>query len=225
MCKNSSMMDLDFLSTSSSDRAGLSGVWTGSGFTVDVKTLWKLDVSPTRLKTMSWYWGGTSVTNRISVAPLEILLYLNIFFHVWPVLCPSPDSLTLLRSGSVFSSAALGFRGSAPSRSRSLRGSSGVWLSSSSFELLPLTNDPGRDDGGPEISGFSLRSLPELLRLMGGKSNKQISRSELDRIRQANSQIYAPCFFYLPRVLLESKSVFCGGVLEGWDEGVDCSAE
>lgn len=30
---------------------------------------------------------------------------------------------------------------------------------------------------------------------------------------------------YLPSVLLESKSGFCGGVLEGWGEGVDCSAE
>lgn len=31
------MMDLDFLSTSSSERAGLSGVGTGSDFTVEVK--------------------------------------------------------------------------------------------------------------------------------------------------------------------------------------------
>lgn len=31
------MMDLDFLCTSSSDRAGLLGVWTGSGFTVQAK--------------------------------------------------------------------------------------------------------------------------------------------------------------------------------------------
>lgn len=31
------MMDLDFLCTSSSDRAGLLGVWTGSAFTVHVK--------------------------------------------------------------------------------------------------------------------------------------------------------------------------------------------
>lgn len=51
MCRNSSMMDFDFLSTSSSDRAGLSGVWTGSDFTVGVKTtvktlsLWKSDQS------------------------------------------------------------------------------------------------------------------------------------------------------------------------------------
>lgn len=34
------MMDLDFLSISSSDRAGLSSVWTtGSGFTVNKKTV------------------------------------------------------------------------------------------------------------------------------------------------------------------------------------------
>lgn len=87
--------------------------------------------------------------------------------------CSSPGSLTLLRSGSVLSSVTLGLRGSAPSRSRSLRGSSGVWLSSSkSFALPPLMYGPGRDDGGVEISGLSLRSLPVLLRLLGGKKNK-----------------------------------------------------
>lgn len=42
------------------------------------------------------------------------------------------------------------------------------------MELLPLMNSPDRDDGGPEISGFSLRSLPELLRLKGGEANKPI---------------------------------------------------
>ena len=86
-------------------------------------------------------------------------------------LCPSPGSLTL-RSGSVLSSVTLGLRGSAPSRSGSLRGSSGVGLSSSSLELPALVKGPGRDDGGVEIRGFSPRSLPTLLRLLeGNKGN------------------------------------------------------
>lgn len=87
----------------------------------------------------------------------------------------SPSSLTLLRSISVLSSVTLGLRGSAPSRSRSLRGSSGFGLSSSSLELPPLMNGPGRADGAAEISGLSLRSLPVLARLFvkgGGKKNQ-----------------------------------------------------
>lgn len=156
MCRNSSMMDFDFLSTSSSDRAGLSGVWTGSDFTVGVKTT---------VKTVSLWKSDQSL-------PLDII-YIYILFSC---MCPSPDSLTLLRSGSVLSSVTLVLRGSAPSRSRSLRGSSAVWFSSSSLELPPLMNSPGRDDGGPEISGFSLRSLPEVLRLMGRKI-KQANKS------------------------------------------------
>lgn len=31
--------------------------------------------------------------------------------------------------------------------------------------------------------------------------------------------------YYLPKLLLESKSVFCGGVVEGGGRGVDCRAE
>lgn len=37
------MMDLDFRCTSSSDRAGLLGVWTGSGFTVNQANATKVD--------------------------------------------------------------------------------------------------------------------------------------------------------------------------------------
>lgn len=74
-----------------------------------------------------------------------------------------PASLTRLRSGSVLSSVTLVLRGSAPSRS--LRASSGVGLLSNSLVLPPLMKDPGRDEA-PDASGFSLRSLPELLRLL-----------------------------------------------------------
>lgn len=45
-------------------------------------------------------------------------------------------------------------------------------------------NGPGRDDGGPESSGFSLRSLPELLRLIRRKI-EQANKSF--RIGQINS--------------------------------------
>lgn len=135
----------------------------------------------------------------------------------------SPGSLTLLRSISVLSSVTLGLRGSAPSRSRSLRGSSGFGLSSSSLELPPLMNGPGRADGAAEISGLSLRSLPVLERLFvkgGGKKiksnrmllNKRIFEKSADNQEE---QIRAGVVLYPPRVLLESYSGFWGGVVEG----------
>ena len=69
------------------------------------------------------------------------------------------QALGLCCSG--LSSVTLGLRGLAPSGSLSPRGSSGVWLSSSSFELLPLVNGPGRDDGGAEISCYQNHRDPE----------------------------------------------------------------
>lgn len=79
----------------------------------------------------------------------------------------SPASLTRLRSGSALSSVTLGLRASAPSRS--LRTSSRPRLSSSSLALPARINGPGRDAEAADTSGFSLRSLPELLRLLRGE--------------------------------------------------------
>lgn len=104
------------------------------------------------------------MTQTTAVASWAALHLKTVYMCFW---CSSPGSRTLLRSGSGLSSVTLGLWGSAPSRS--LRASSGAWFSRSSLELPPLMNGPGRDDGGPEISGFSLRSLPELLRLVGGR--------------------------------------------------------
>lgn len=77
-------------------------------------------------------------------------------------------------------------------------------------------NGLGRDDGGPEISGFSLRSLPELLRLVGGR---RIREDVMEHGAASEGLVMIPPLFpvvpYLPRVLLESKSGFCGGVVEG----------
>ena len=146
MCRNSPM--LDFLSISSSDRAGFSIVWTtGSGFTV------KANKQPQSQQCVWWQSECVSIISmsvRCRAAP-----------------CFSPGSRTLLRSGSGLSSVTFGLRGLGPSRSLSPRGFSRVWLPSSFFELLPLVTGPGRDDGGAEISSFLLRSLPVRRRLTG----------------------------------------------------------
>lgn len=70
-----------------------------------------------------------------------------------------------------------------------------------------------------------LAALPPWSATTDGEENqtsKWVSRdgTASERLTTRSTKI-----LYLPRVLLESKSGFCGGVVEGWGEGVDCSAE
>lgn len=76
-------------------------------------------------------------------------------------------------------------------------------------------NGPGRDEVVPDTSGFSLRSLPELLRLLRGAIMSQDDSPFSEKVlleaqMPINDSVSIP---HLPSVLLESKSEFCGGVV------------
>lgn len=75
-------------------------------------------------------------------------------------------------------------------------------------------NGPGRDDGGLATTGLSRTVEPRLLR-----------EAERERVPVEAKDAKQPPRTYPPRVRLESKSGFCGGGVEGWGDGVDCSAE
>lgn len=78
-------------------------------------------------------------------------------------------------------------------------------------------NSPGRDDVVPDASGFSLRSLPELLRLLRGAMTSQDGSPSYERglLEAQMPNKDSASIPHLPSVLLESKSEFCGGVVDG----------
>lgn len=67
--------------------------------------------------------------------------------------------------------------------------------------LPPLVKGPGRDEVVLETSGFSLRSLPELLRLLWGGGGKEwegffIYQKELREARILRASLTSQVFFW-----------------------------
>lgn len=164
MCKNSSIMDLDRFSISSSDNAGLSVVGPGiaSSFTDTQETGYVITNN-----THAFNWGYSKTYKFGSV--YGCVIFVNVWGYmcegikfVWVQISSSPDSLDWLRS-SLLLLAVLDCSLGVSRTCVSLWTSSCICSSAASFADPP--KDGGPDRVGPKVSGLSLRSRPELPQL------------------------------------------------------------